>query len=146
MDTVVKTQSKPPTRQANQSYGNPRQFCGGRHQRGNCSAYGKTCTQCNKRNLFATVCRGKQKSEVNEVVEEEPVNVGGFDLFVGTISANKLDAWYETLKVFNLSVKFKLDTGAQAKIIPNSLLKNTSPSPTISPTNVKLKTYKEDVH
>ena len=60
---------------------------------------------------------------------------------MGTISANKPDAWYETLTVFNLSVKFKLDTGAQANIIPNSLLKNTNPSLTISPTNVKLKMY-----
>ena len=109
VDAVVKIQSKPPARQANQSYGNPCQYCGGRRQRGNCPAYGKTCTQGNKRNHFATVCRGKPKSEVNEVVEEEPVNVGGFDLFVGMISANKPDAWYETLTVFNLSVKFKLD-------------------------------------
>ena len=60
---------------------------------------------------------------------------------MGTISANKPDAWYETLTVFNISVKFNLNTGEQANIIPNSLLKNTNPSPTISQTNVKLKTY-----
>ena len=78
---------------------------------------------------------------MNEVVEEEPVNVGGFDQCVGTISANKPDAWYETLTVFNISVKFNLNTGEQANIIPNSLLKNTNPSPTISQSNVKLKTY-----
>ena len=48
------TQSEHPTNQANQSYGNPCQYCGGRHQRGNCPTYGKTCTQCIKRNHFAT--------------------------------------------------------------------------------------------
>ena len=40
----------------------PCKFCGRRHDRGRCPAYGKTCTKCSKLNHFATVCRSTKSS------------------------------------------------------------------------------------
>ena len=45
------------------------QFCGYRHKRGRCPAYGKTCNACHKPNHFANVyniCQAEKK-EVNAV-------------------------------------------------------------------------------
>ena len=33
-------------------------YCGGRHARGSCPAYGKQCNKCNGYNHFSTVCKG----------------------------------------------------------------------------------------
>ena len=37
------------------------QFCGYRHKRGRCPAYGKTCNACHKPNHFANVYAGLKK-------------------------------------------------------------------------------------
>ena len=56
------------------------QFCGYRHKRGRCPAFGKTCNVCHKQNHFARVCKATTK-EVNIVSnatarDEQPFFIG----------------------------------------------------------------------
>ena len=41
-------------------------YCEDRHERGNCPAYGKTCSKCNKINHFAAVCLSSQCSRTKQ--------------------------------------------------------------------------------
>ena len=48
---------------AKQRSSNSCQYCGGVHARGNCPAYGKTCTACKKKNHLASVCKTKRMTK-----------------------------------------------------------------------------------
>lgn len=65
-------------------------------------------------------------------------------LFVGAVHAkthSQADEWTVELQLDCKAVKFKLDTGAQANVIPYSLLQRLGKRNMIKPTNVKLSTY-----
>ena len=47
-------------------------FCGRRHEKGNCPAYGTTCGKCSKRNHFDSVCKSRHtmgESRCDELTE-----------------------------------------------------------------------------
>ena len=48
---------------AKQRPSNSCQYCGGVHVRGNCPAYGKTCTACKKKNHLVSVCKTKRMTK-----------------------------------------------------------------------------------
>ena len=48
---------------AKQRPSNSCQYCGGVHARGNCPAYGKTCTACKKKSHLASVCKTKRMTK-----------------------------------------------------------------------------------
>jgi hypothetical protein len=54
------------------------------------------------------------------------------------------EKWTVELKLDHKQVKFKLDTGAQANVIPFSLLQRIGKKNILRPTNVKLSTYTGD--
>ena len=68
--------------------------------------------KCRKKGHFAAVCRSGRVGAVLEVEEEDT-------LFLGVVSTvNKLKTWKKTLKVNGHDITFKLDTGADATVIP----------------------------
>jgi len=85
--------------------------CGNKHKQRSCPAFGKTCNKCGKKGHFIAKC--KSKREVNIIQEEE------YDfensLAVGCVKRiNKSNEdWTETVKVNNIELKAKIDTGAQ---------------------------------
>ena len=56
------SQSSATARQrASTNTGKPCAYCGRKHERGNCPAFGKQCHQCGKLNHFKSVCRQQQR-------------------------------------------------------------------------------------
>ena len=121
-------------------------FCGYDHLRGKCPAYGQTCKKCGQRNHFMKVCSSNRK-EVGtvELGEEGPVNMNR--LFIGVIAdGNNEDSWFQEYQVSNGAksrvTRFKLDTGAQANILPIDVA--TALGAEIKPSQSRLVSYSGD--
>ena len=103
--------------------------CGKSHQPRQCPAYGATCNKCGKQNHYARMCRtGQTRKTVHEIDTE----LDG--LFIGTVRLDQLQSrrdksWFSSIKVDNMPVEFKLDTGAEANVLPlkvfNSMARKT---------------------
>ena len=123
--------------------------CGRDHEINKCPAYGKSCNLCKNKNHFASVCKNKNR-RVNEI-ESEINLINNQDesdyLFVGSIENNqkKECAWLTELKINNLNVSFKIDTGAMCNVLPLSQFKRLGLSNKIlEKTTTKLKSYTGD--
>jgi hypothetical protein len=98
-------------------------FCGGQHERNRskCPAYGKTCSNCKRRNHFAKVCR--RGNSVHQIEAE-------YDLYtvnVNTVNQiNHAPSVYATMLVNDKPVKFQIDSGARCNVIPYDLLDDES--------------------
>jgi hypothetical protein len=92
-------------------------FCNGMHKpsKDSCKAYGATCAACGKRNHFASVCRAKHGSEKCDSLMEE-------SLLSLHSAADK--RCHTKLFVDGHLVKFLLDTGSTANVIPVTVLKS----------------------
>ena len=95
------------------------QFCGYRHKRGRCPAFGKTCNVCHKQNHFARVCKATTK-EVHTVSNASTRDEQPF--FIGTIGSKQVGDkdWYVNFQINNCTIPFKIDTGAQCNVMPKS--------------------------
>ncbi|XP_072159570.1 uncharacterized protein [Bemisia tabaci] len=120
-------------------------WCGKQHVRDKslCPAQGKTCTRCKKLNHLAEVCRSKQVAEVRvEPSSASSSQNSDFEEYycsdvslIETISARapiqcsaesvalSNTGWLHSLKVNNIVINFKLDTGACVNILPMYLFK-----------------------
>ncbi|CAC5379318.1 unnamed protein product [Mytilus coruscus] len=109
-------------------------YCGKQCIKGKCPAYGKKCDNCGKQNHFASQCRQKMKPRGKRS------DVRQFN----TLSTDESDSEYEIMavetddvnvnmiqnKIFarmllideNKEVKFQLDSGVTANLIPRSYL------------------------
>ena len=96
------------------------QYCGQSHAPRHCPAYGKMCKKCSGRNHFAVVCRGggSRKPGGKSVHTVDSSDTSG--LFIGTVFVGGIDRneWHTTLKVNERDITFKLDTGADANVLP----------------------------
>ncbi|XP_068671039.1 uncharacterized protein [Montipora foliosa] len=70
------------------------QFCGYRHKRSRCPAFGKNCNMCHKQNHFAKVCKATTK-EIHTVGNESARDEQPF--FIGTIGSKQVadKDWYQ---------------------------------------------------
>lgn len=112
--------------------------CGRNHKINNCPAYGKMCNKCKKLNHFAKQCRStKSESKINEIEEKE--------FFIGVVGENKNNNsdkdWIVKLRTYGTEIRYKIDTGAQANVLPSEILKCINPHLLIEPTKAKLSTY-----
>ena len=108
--------------------------CGFKHQPRQCSAYTKTCYKCGKRNHFAAVCRSilntrPNARQVNEVTTGTTSQSDPSILQVYSISGRKKRNFVGSKMRSTVQVNgthmctFKLDTGAEANILPFDLYK-----------------------
>ncbi len=130
--------------------------CGTKHKYKDCPAFGKSCRKCGAKGHFASQCfsqqstpnpsyeapvKGRQK-KVHAVDENEEMLQ---DLFIGTLSVDSCElSWYEELSINKKAVKFKLDTGAEANVLPRRLFRQLNSKETVKPTKVKLSAYGEN--
>ncbi|XP_017892179.1 uncharacterized protein K02A2.6-like [Ceratina calcarata] len=87
-----------------------------------CPAFGKECQKCGKLNHFKVACKVRQvqriEAEAND--EEEYLVIDSVGQTRKEIFEVRSNAWYEDLIIEGRKIKFKLDTGAEANIIPYS--------------------------
>ncbi|XP_053388814.1 uncharacterized protein K02A2.6-like [Mercenaria mercenaria] len=99
--------------------------CNRMHIQGKCPAKGKNCRKCGKMDHFSVCCRTKT---LNELAEESD--------YLGTIETGD-GQWRAKLKVRHLLVCFKIDTGADVTVIPETVYLSLG-SPKLKKTNKNL--------
>ena len=114
--------------------------CGRAHGPRECPAYGKCCKSCGNKNHFAKMCRTRKKvnlldSQQHESSEDE--------FFIGEVGAKEAsdEDWKATIELNRENIQFKIDTGAQANILPERVYNQMKSPSTLKNTNVKLTTY-----
>lgn len=117
--------------------------CAYTHKAGVCPAFGKNCAVCGKKNHFARGCpkrqkqeegrrqkkvhelrKGEEEDEESDESSDDPHNQE--DLYVcivkkqskGCRVVNAVESWTEDIIINNCPVNFKLDSGAEASILP----------------------------
>ena len=117
-----------------------------------CPAVGKTCRNCGNLNHFQSVCKSRANRKqihnvnVNSDVEDESAKVHEQDTrYVNTFFIGSLDdanddvpPWRIDLRINDLDVNFKIDTGADVSVITESQWKKMRPRPKIHTTQAKL--------
>lgn len=114
------------------------QKCGLEHFPKSCPAFGKLCNQCKKPNHFRKMCKSRR---IHTVEEEEEASPNEF--FVGSIEKHPKneDSWNVKVNLNGKSVTFKLDTGAQANVIPYKIYKSVKGLGNLIPSNTRLVSY-----
>lgn len=75
----------------------------------------KKCSNCGRLNHFAVACAyAKKVKEIKEADEESD------DLYV--VSSIYKNMWIEKIKVEDIFINFKIDTGSQVNILPKKIL------------------------
>ncbi|KAL3222951.1 hypothetical protein MRX96_049891 [Rhipicephalus microplus] len=103
-------------------------YCGKIHGPRRCPAFGKTCTLCNKRNHFAACCRSRRGVHelgvaATEDALEESSDATDEDIQVLTVqirNVSKNQDWTVAGDLAGHPTELKVDTGAQANILPYS--------------------------
>lgn len=139
--------------------------CGYLHGSRRCPANGKTCHVCKGTGHFASMCRSK-KSHVQVVQTDDLEELSAVDFvsverglhpenqapsdnatatvgdtfLVGSIEGEGA-TWRAQLLTNGVSVSYKLDTGAQANIVPYSTYQSFSPKPRLHPAKTRLLGY-----
>ena len=129
------------------------EYCGLKHAKRKCIAYGKTCRKCNKKNHFANVCKTKVKSAVKclRTLSDNDVHSETDNLFcltrdIGSINS-KGKRWFVTIEMQIPNhepqlVKCQLDTGSTCNTISyQDFCKICSDESKLKDSNVKLKLY-----
>jgi hypothetical protein len=124
------------TKQENNEYiSQPCKYCGTLHRRQKCPAFGKTCLKCNKLNHFASVClSGKKRIDLTQAKLQQESNKE--DSFIGVVEQSKQSKaapeentvslkvderdWFICLQSNGSKIRYKMDTGAQANVLPLS--------------------------
>ena len=116
--------------------------CGYNHQYNQCRAYSATFLNCGKKGHYSTMCNLKEK-KVNAVDEHEEVvsqsDVVTCDSIERYVKPEKV--WHKNLLIYNKSIRFKLDTGAECNTISLKLLKSFGNKIQIQGQKVKLQSY-----
>ena len=119
--------------------------CGTVHAPRKCPAFGKVCQKCKNRNHFASQCKTKSVHFVESdqvarrVVEEEQSDNESEELFIDQVQRDSHEQdWKASLLVNNNMVEFKLDTGAQANVIPSDVFNSLKGMPQLGKTKAKL--------
>lgn len=118
--------------------------CGGERQPRQCPAYGKECHFCGMKNHFARVCRQQRPpKKVHCIEEDDGSSDASGELFVGSVAlTGEEDEWTATYSANGTDMVFKLDTGAQVNIIPETDLPRLKVKPDINEQKkVKLRAY-----
>ena len=110
-------------------------YCGTKHERKKCPAFGKECTVCHKLNHFASVCKTKQVGSTVHSLADGNETDTDYDeiLTVDLEPAQDIHALtdakfpkriFATLDVGRKPVKFQLDSGASCNVISAETLQS----------------------
>lgn len=94
--------------------------CGFQHQPRKCPAYGKNCNYCQKLGHFASMCRTRSKriqQVEQESSDEESAAHSLNTIRISCIVTSRIQ-WFQQMQISGASIQFKIDTGADANILP----------------------------
>ena len=158
--TSMNTRQRAPPRHANTVPGHSdARFCPGcgksPHNRTECSAWGKICFKCDKRNHFANVCRSTAANTNLVVNVEQPLSQTDADLCNDTYALNlyntntqhsdSVKPYVCTINVCSTPVILEIDTGSSVTLLSHTewaRIKEKAPELTLDTKNVPcLRTY-----
>jgi hypothetical protein len=150
--------AKRQTQVDSRSQGKRKCYCCGRSHTGPrekvCPAYGQTCSNCHKRNHFASVCKSV-KNEVQAAESESDDYDGGYDgeeallalSHEQILSASGDTRWYAQLSIHRRRLRFLLDSGATVNMLPEKLVTQLGMTSEVKPSMTSLRMYnKEKLH
>ncbi|XP_074655641.1 uncharacterized protein LOC141909154 [Tubulanus polymorphus] len=119
-------------------------YCGAQHPRDRafCSAWGKTCNNCGLSNHFASVCKQPKGRKVNRIEQsDDDSEYESIQNVYSDKNCVKNDIYAE-MSIGGRSIRFQIDSGASANLIPIKYVKNIKE---IRPTTKKLKMWNNSV-
>ena len=128
-------------------------FCSRSHPPKSCPAYGKQCNRCKGWNHFAITCEHHRTATVdskvrmmnNEQCESyECLYLGSLFLDVHAHTTHD-DDWMTKMTIGSQQISFKLDTGAQANVLPMTIYETIKPNVALQPTKTILSAFVNDV-
>ncbi|XP_049273470.1 uncharacterized protein LOC125759154 [Rhipicephalus sanguineus] len=118
-------------------------YCNLSHAPRKCPAYGKICNNCMKPNHFAACCTSN-RAAVDDVVDGVESD-GDFDVLEIRSTESKRGHesrdWVVTTNIEGKQVQLKVDTGAQANLLPRSLFNRLGTKQQPYPTRSILRHY-----
>ena len=100
-------------------------YCGTEHAKGKCPAYHKQCSNCQRWNHFARVCRTNKSIHVLEGNEIETTQDNfQIDSVDSVESKWRNSEMIVEIEINNIRVKFKLDTGAKCNVMSKDIWNN----------------------
>ena len=118
-------------------------FCGKSHKQGECPAYGRKCHKCKKDNHFAKFCPSRR---VHHIVHNDTLSNAGDDdseFYIGVINSSNVENdvkssdWSVNLCINQRIIKFKIVTGAQCNVLPESIFSLLRPRPKMHSSTIK---------
>lgn len=129
------------------------------HRAGACPAYGKMCNKCSKPNHFSKACKTKTVSAIEFEDDNEYNNNDNFDdnndndeFYIGSVEreVNETETddanfdgtpWIEHVRVSNINVPFKVDTGAEIDVLPLGVCVKLGVQNVLEPTTITLRAF-----
>ena len=104
---------------------------------------------CHRKNHFAKCCLSKRKvdqvSSTSSLSQKNESNDDENEFYIEAINNNKASIfqivnhdWNISVVVNGVNIQFKMDSGAQANILPVSEIKSMIPQPELKQTSTKL--------
>ena len=110
------------------------------HRKDACPAYGKTCRRCKGKNHFESACLSTyKKQKPTKRPEVHQLNVDDDELL--TLHDGGEDRWYSRLEIDGKKIRFLLDCGATANLIPESMIRAMGRSKELRSTTAKLRMF-----
>ena len=102
--------------------------CGkAKHPRDKCPARDAECFKCHKKGHYGSMCLSKKPtttvSTVQSTEQTDTSETDSDNTFLGTVQSQEETRWVTVLKVNNLDVTFKIDTGAEVSAINEATFK-----------------------
>lgn len=122
--------------------------CGKVHGINECPAYNRICNTCGNKNHFALMCKNKAKSENRNYEKRENNQVNTVEkenevyeyLCLDEVEIGTSNTWTDNVKINELNVKIKLDTGAQLNVMSIEMYKKIK-SAQLEKCEVVIKTF-----
>lgn len=90
-----------------------------------CPAKNEECLSCHKVGHFQSVCRQKDKKKVRHVRDSDSDDEHVFLGNINEVNDVNSDDWHTELLVDGKNVRFRIDTGADVTVVPDSYFKTT---------------------
>ena len=93
-------------------------------------------------NHFASVCRSRGNKGLHSLAEELQDHDNEEDLWIGTVAASGAqNSWNAQVNIGKQTTKMKVDSGAEANVIPQSIWRQMKDQPPLMKSKVKLKAF-----